>query len=514
MTWARPEWLTLLWLLPVMVLWRLLVGRRERRIVATLPLWRRVAAGIPRRRRRRWRPPIEVLGEVLAAGLMILALAGPVVPAPRSPAPLLVVLDRGGSMEAPKRQAEWRRILDELGEAARAEGRALQVRPDSATGPAGAHRRAGPSDLARLLVPGRSGTPRVLVTDRSLPLSVPESIGLRGVRTPLDNVGIISAWTRTEGDAPRLHVALGAARAAGTRRPRLRVEVGEGGGASRVFGPLDPRDRVHVVPLSFAASLLARASVLRLSLVGEDDKAWRDDHPGDDTAVLARGVQGLRFLVEPGGDAYVHALEALGETVSIGRDVASSEPVFVVGGRRPSNAAGALLLPPAEGGGGRLGKRVAASADSLVFEGEALSGLPLARLGIPEAREVLGAGVSLVDFGGKTVAMAFPERHEVVLGFDPVAAGWDAEPVFPLILRAWLVRAVGRRPGGWSFARRDPASTRAEPPGFEDRPWRLPSEEGEAFGAAPGRSLDRWTFAAASLVVAVLGAVFLPRRAS
>ncbi len=507
MTWARPEWLVLLWTLPLIVILRLLVGRRDRRLVATLPLWRNVAAGLPSRRRRRWLPPLEVVGEVVVAGTMILALAGPVLRGISRPAPLLVVVDRGGSMEAPKRRAEWRRILDDLSAAARAEGRDVSIRPPADAGEFTGRPRAGGADLVRWLTARRPGTPRVLVTDRRLPLSLLESVGLRGVRSPLDNVGVVAAWAEPTGTQIRLHVALGASRGGASRRPRLRVKWD---GGARVLGPLDPDEVVRVFALPRA---IARSDVIRLDLLGDGEGRWNDDLPADDGATLSREARRPRFLVQPGEEAFAHALEALGERVSIGRERSRPESTYTVGRHRPPGVEGALLLPPAEGGAGRLGKVVPHTAGPLVFEGEGFAALPLARLKVPEAREISGSGEPLVRVGGKTVAMAFPLRNEIVLGFDPVAAAWDAEPVFPLILRAWLGRAQGNPPGLWWFTSADPAATRAEPPGWEDRPWRLAARDEDVLDAASGRPLDRWVFAAATLLLAGFGAVLLWRKA-
>ncbi|HGY92884.1 MAG TPA: hypothetical protein ENK43_17100 [Planctomycetes bacterium] len=503
MTWARPEWLGLLWTLPVIVILRLLVGRRDRRIVATLSLWRRVAASLPLRRRRRWWPPLEVVGEVVVAGTMILALAGPVLRDDSRPAPLLVVVDRGGSMEAPKRRAEWQDILNDLAAAAMAEGRDVSVRPEpDALEPMGGS-RVGGVDLARRLAARRPRTPRVLVTDRRLPLALPESVGLRGVRSPLDNVGIVAAWLDRTGARSRLHLALAASREGAARRPHVRVEWD---GGARVLGPLKPDEIVRVFDLPPGGAVRGD---IRLELLGDGETAWNDDFPADDVATLSTPPRRLRFLVLPSEEAFAHALEALGETVIIGRDPSSPESTFAVGRRRPPDVAGALLLPPAQGGAGRLGDVVPGGAGALVFEGEGLAELPLAGLKIPRAREVSGPGLPLLRLRGKTVAMAFPHRSEVVLGFDPVAAAWDAEPVFPLILRAWLGRVAGKRSGMPLFVAADPAATRAEPPPWEDRPWRVAAQEEGALDAGSGRPLDRWVFAAATAFLVVFGALLL-----
>jgi hypothetical protein len=483
MTFLHPLGLLALAAVPALIVLSLWRWRRREMSVASLLLWREVAAlarRAPRSQRRRLLDPLVAL-RVAVALAVAAALCAPVwlhrVPLVRR---VVIVADRSASMATrqPDGRTRWEvcreellSLLGRLGASDRASIVAVpeptdqrippELAPDEAIAllrqMAPSEEPVEPPELVAAVTAAARSQPdaRVVLATDEPPQGLPNGVGVLAVGGPTRNRGIVAFAARRRPDG-KLEVLVGVANAA-VGPASVEIDLLADG---REVG----RQMVDVPALGRGQAIfegdLDKATVLEARLAGSDELAV------DDRAWLARRSRPLRIALVGNTNYYLRRALAVQPAVEV---VDFAEPpegsarqdwdLLVCYRDVPKQLAGQIVLvaPAKPVGGIALGEPIRVGEPAVVARGDPLmesvdlAGVqagPVRPVATPEGFATLArAGqVPLIGrwhAGGATL---------IYVGIDPAESDWTRSVSFPVFWANVVAACSGQAAGSGGFA--------------------------------------------------------------
>lgn len=399
MHFVTPAWLHLGWLVLALLSLRwFVVGRRTER-TSTMLIWRRLLDSSPDlARRASFKPDTESTLEALLGFLLVLIIAGPLVPRSDERATRWIV-DMGAAMSSPGRAAEVSAALRRVSD------RDTVVRA---------------SDLSRALAEARASGDRVRLVADVIPQPLPDDVEVVAVTKAVQNVGFTVFEARRRGNAVEVFAVVESCGPS----TELAVRCGDQAVAARV-SPDAPAEVSLIVPEvdgSFRVEL-------------ELDDAVRNDIVSDDV-ITCDPRPTARAVVADGIDFFADALAALGLDVLEGAaSLAVGDDLLVTSSAELRSGPTLRIVAI----GGSIGERGELVPLSPAFRDVSFSGL------VASAAPGL-SGRPVLTIGGLPAAAV--TGRTLTLGFD--LDGVAERPVFPLLVRALLqeIGFVGGDGGG------------------------------------------------------------------